>query len=479
MCVVKMKSEWNRETLKQLAKQLGVRVQEVVASHTSNDPFYQVSESQRKLAEWFKVLFEKAKVEAPQVLGVQFSKLHLRRLHYYLDAIHHKRVDGTLYVNDQASWAYLTRASKIARYMGFISYKDVTDRRNPEARTYINYSSHVEFSEFRRYSDEAPSRFPFRFDRQGKTSKLEWVLGYPFFNDADQLAERLGEIISEEHVNYNQQLLQPYHLEVWCEKSTMNDVLVPICRRFHANFVYGLGEESITRVDELVDRILEAEKPVRIFYISDHDDAGICMPVSVARKIQFFNVNYHNNSLDIKLQHLVLTKEQIEHFKLPKAPVKKGRLSTRTELDALESLHPGELAKILTNALSPFVDITLQGRISRAIEGFRDEISSDVYGAVMENDDEINKLIEEFNEHYKEVNETIEELREKVADINKKTAPINEKIIKLQNEHLDLSDLSFELPTAEVEEEPEQEWLYDNNLDYLEQTKRLKKQKEG
>jgi len=467
--------KWNRESLKQLAEQLGVRVQEVVASHTSNDPFYQVSESQRKLAEWFKVLFEKAKVEAPQVLGVQFSKLHLRRLHYYLDAIHYKRANGKVYVNDQASWAYLTRASKIARYMGFISYKDVIDRRNPAATTYIKYSPHLEFSGFSRYSHEAP----FRFEKQGKTSKLEWILGYPWFDDAEKIADRMGEIMSEEDVNYNEQLLQPYHLEVWCEKSTMNDVLQPICQRFHSNFVYGLGEESITRVDELVDRVLKAEKPVRIFYISDQDDAGICMPVSVARKIQFFNLNYHNNSLDIKLQHLVLTKEQIEHFKLPKAPVKKGRLSTKTELDALESLHPGELSKILTNALSPFVDMDLQTKINKAIEEFRDEISSDVYAAVMENDDEINKLIKEFNEHYKEVNKTIKELREKVAEIHKKTAPINEKIIKLQNEHLDLSDLSFELPSAEVEEEPEQEWLYDNNLDYLEQTKRLKKQKAG
>lgn len=466
--------KWNRERIKRLANRLGVRARELVASHTSNDPFYQVSKSQRKLAKWFKILFEKAKVEAPQVLGVQFSKLHLRRLHYYLDAIHYKRADGRLYVNDQASWAYLTRASKIARYMGFIAYKDVIDRRNPKARIFASYSPHTEFGGFRSYS-----RHPFQFGKQGKTSKLDWILGYPFFDSAEEIAEKMAEIISDEHGEYNQQILQPYHSEVWCEKSTMNDVLEPTCRKFYANFVYGLGEESITRVDELIDRVLEAEKPVRIFYISDYDDAGVCMPVSVARKIQFFNLNYHKNTLDIKLKHLVLTKKQIEHFKLPKAPVKKGRLSTRTELDALETLHPGELAKILTDALSPFVDMNLRNKINKAIEEFRDEISDAVYGAVMENDDEINNLIEKFNEPYKEVNKTIRELREKIAAISEKTAPINEKIIKLQNEHLDLSDLSFELPTAEVEEDPEQEWLYDNKLGYLEQTKRLKKQKDG
>ena len=28
---------------------------------------------------------------------------------------------------------------------------------------------------------------------------------------------------------------QRYHLEIWCEKSTMNDVLVPLCQRYGIN----------------------------------------------------------------------------------------------------------------------------------------------------------------------------------------------------------------------------------------------------
>src|SRR5436305_1114947 len=36
--------------------------------------------------------------------------------------------------------------------------------------------------------------------------------------------------------------VQPYHLEVWCEKSTMNDVFMPLCERYGANLQTGMGE---------------------------------------------------------------------------------------------------------------------------------------------------------------------------------------------------------------------------------------------
>ena len=54
---------------------------------------------------------------------------------------------------------------------------------------------------------------------------------------------------------YGADVSQRYLVEVWCEKSTMNDILEPICRQQQTNLVTGLGELSITRVNELVHRI--------------------------------------------------------------------------------------------------------------------------------------------------------------------------------------------------------------------------------
>jgi hypothetical protein len=50
---------------------------------------------------------------------------------------------------------------------------------------------------------------------------------------------------------------QPYHLELWIEKSTMDDVLVPICEELHVNLVTSVGFQSITGVVRLLQRASE------------------------------------------------------------------------------------------------------------------------------------------------------------------------------------------------------------------------------
>ncbi|HEY6406511.1 MAG TPA: hypothetical protein VIY29_03475, partial [Ktedonobacteraceae bacterium] len=68
--------------------------------------------------------------------------------------------------------------------------------------------------------------------------------------------------------------VQAFHLECWCEKSTMNDVLEPLCQHYGMNLQTGLGELSITATLALVHRLQEADKPARIFYVSDARSGG-------------------------------------------------------------------------------------------------------------------------------------------------------------------------------------------------------------
>jgi len=484
-----MVMKWNRETIKIAAKELGINPQDIVASHITNDPFYQVSKQTEKFAEWFRSVLDQAKEVAPHVLN------HLRRLHYYYSSLPDaKRHNGVPYINDNASWTYLIRCSKVARYMGYVRYEDLQDQRNPEPRFHADYSEHQEFAMIKTYQDYA-----FSFQNQGQPDNLDWRLGYPHFNCAEDIAKAMAKIIANDDVGYNAQLLQPFHLEVWVEKSTVNDVLQPICERFGVNFVVGKGEESITRAKELVGRVVDLGKPTRVFYISDYDDQGVCMPEAVSRKVQFWNAYEHNNKLDVKLCHVALTKNQIERYDLPANPTKvfkkqpidfkRSRIQQRytetvrkrhprsTELDALEALHPGELGRILTEALSQFVDVQLQERINDAVEDYRTKIYNTVYEAVMLNDEEITKLIEAFDAQYEEVNKTIRELRGIVGKIKETVEPINKQIIDYQNYFLDyeLGKMdALELPQPKVKGDSDINWLYDSNLGYFDQTKRLK-----
>jgi hypothetical protein len=84
------------------------------------------------------------------------------------------------------------------------------------------------------------------------------------------------------------------------------------------------------------------------------------MPVSVARKVEHI-IRRGDLELDVRLDPLVLTREQVELYRLPRIPIKDSDLGKRhfedrfgegaTELDALEALHPGELSRIVAGEI--------------------------------------------------------------------------------------------------------------------------------
>src|SRR5262249_41064374 len=103
---------------------------------------------------------------------------------------------------------------------------------------------------------------------------------------------------------------QGWLVELWCEKTTQNDILLPICEELGGNLVPAAGFESITAiVDLLVSRVAASGRPARLFYLSDFDPAGKHMPTAVARQVEFWRRRYAPKA-DIKLTPLVLTPEQ-------------------------------------------------------------------------------------------------------------------------------------------------------------------------
>src|SRR5262249_23654378 len=148
--------------------------------------------------------------------------------------------------------------------------------------------------------------------------------------------------------------------EVWIEKSTQNDWLVPLCKKRGVNLVQGIGEQSEVRSRQLAERADVYAVPARIIYISDFDPGGRSMPKAVARKVEF---TLHKFALDVDLQliPLALSPDQCSHYKLPRTPIKESEKRKdkfeetfgvgATELDALEALYPGELARLLNEEL--------------------------------------------------------------------------------------------------------------------------------
>ena len=394
------------EDIKHLAKELrakgeSVQVGDLLALSRNNDPFYVGSPAVIEKAEWFAEIWRRGQFR---------SGAHLRRIHYWLVSQKQPaKADGMPYENTLNDWQYLCVAGKAARYLGLVAIEDIADHRNPEPHLIADYTGGTPY-----YSVDG-------FDLDDPEVTVNGG------------ASKAG--------------IQPYHLEIWCEKSTMNDVLLPLCERYGANLVTGEGEMSIAAVHKLSRRLREAQKPGRIFYISDFDPAGQSMPKAAARKLEWM-LGEAGIEQDVRLTPLALTADQQQEYKLPRTPIKASEMRKKSfedvhgsgavELDALEALHPGELHRIVNEALSTYYSVEAEDRRGRALWAMRKELEAKAQ-AVMD--------------RYRP---QLEALREMNAELDSITVdPDDYQIMRAD-------------PTADDKLLP---WLLDSRRDYMEQIK--------
>lgn len=430
------------EGIKALAKQLGWPVGDLLALADKNDPFYMGRPAQRAAGEWFATIWER--------FGFKRGA-HIRRIHYALVSQDPPLLlpDGKPYLNTDAAWNVLSEAAKAARYLGLVPLDALQDRRNPPAQIFA--------------SEPVRSASADRF--------------HPYTASGSMHAVSLDEMPEYCLPSYliHGEVAQRYHVELWCEKSTMNDVLVPLCQWNGCNLVTGLGEMSIPAVRDMILRIARTGKQARIFYLSDFDPGGQSMPVAVARKAEWL-IARDGLDLDLRLFPIVLTAEQIVEYNLPRTPIKDSELrkasfeqrhcAGATELDALEALHPGALPEIVWREIARYRDGTLRRRLEEARDKIRAKlkpIEQEVHAehapsiaALRYEYDGIRAQLDQWTEHAKAVQEAIaEDLRASMQKIGKVPLP----------------------EPATAEEEPEA--LFDSHRSYAEQLFAYKRHKNG
>jgi hypothetical protein len=265
---------------------------------------------------------------------------------------------------------------------------------------------------------------------------------------------------------------QRYHLEIWAEKTTQNDILEPLAKQYEINLVTGAGELSLTHCTKLLRRAAASGRPVRVLYISDFDPSGENMPVSVARKIEF--ALYRDRlDVDIQVRPIALTKDQCEEFELPRVPIKEsdkraGRWGERhgegaTELDALEALHPGSLREIVEQEVERYHDPNLDEEIESAAS----EIDGDV--------DAANEAVSrEFEQQIADLEADWDDVVEKLQEWQGSAARIYQAMDASLTQHAQEIDTDIEWPEpAEGDECADP--LFDSRRDYLEQIERYKR----
>jgi hypothetical protein len=420
------------ETIVALAAEMGCRCEDLIALDSKNDPFYAKVPRRLKAAEWF----------ANQWTGLGFRiGSHLRRLHYIIISQEKPilKTNGEPYQNTEKDWKYLASASLAARYLRLIPDGALSDHRNDPPII---------------HADPALRANPGYHIYDSSGAGLNWDLARETVD--------LPSCSTQEFL-----AVQDYVVEVWVEKSTMNDILVPLAMRLGFNLVSGTGETSEILARQAVERAATDGRPMRILYVSDFDPGGRSMPVALASKLQYW-LQEAELDLDITLQPILLTPEQCEHYLLPRTPLKEtetraAKFEQRfgagaTELDALQALHPGELARIVKDEVCRYIDPTLASRVGAAAYDYQQEINA-VEAEVLANYD-----IEDWQNRYDAAFDAFETV---VADINSETEELWPQIA---------SELSANIPQYDPDDLPKpkpatppDEPLFDSHRSYLDQ----------
>jgi hypothetical protein len=422
--------EYTYEQIKALAKETGKRVTDLIALAAQNDPFYQGTPTTLALAEWFAEFYHNS-----------FSygtRAHIRRCHYLIVSLGLTLPNGRPYENTEECWNTLLLASKAARYLKLVDIYSFDDRKNDEPVDYSQSSGYA----------PAIGIYDYLYDSDLKVPDFP---DYPTFSLSDYEAR------------------QAYHLEVWCEKTTMNDILLPLCQRYNMVLQTGAGELSITATANLARRLEASGKPARIFYVSDFDPAGQSMPVAVARKLEYF-VRNEQLDADIRLFPMVLTAEQVARYRLPRTPIKETERRREhfeqhhgtgaVELDALEALYPGELARVLTAAIERYYDTALaeqarerRAELERDLRAIRRDVIDAHIDAINDVRDELEGIRRDFGPRMATYSEHLQSLWQAISADLDEAKP-------------DLAD--YPVPEGKPGEEIG-EGLYNSERDYMAQ----------
>lgn len=292
--------------------------------------------------------------------------IHIRRIHYW--ALLQECLtlpSGKPYRNTITDFDYLKNAFEHARLLGLVPYDVFSDSR-------------------------VSSDFP---------ASLRYVASGGFsvkgcYNAGDsarrQLLKQMIEQACRRHMRNILARIAPVHVEVWLERTSASDLVVPLAEKYHLNIVASEGDISLTNIWRFIRRVGNASRPVRILYICDFDPQSIA--AAAIDKVTAAMSQYGlSGRVDLKIEKLALDQDECEKYDLPCVPNRHATRTNPTELHALEAAAPGLLCKTLESHINQYSDQNplkdaekradssieiLMARINRIFEG-----NPDIYEA--------------------------------------------------------------------------------------------------
>ena len=343
--------------LRDLKDEKGLSLKELTVLSAVNDPFRLDTPSNHRDGEWLQ--------ERMQGLGYlqPGRSIHNRGLHYALVSTSGLVLpNGRPYINDIDCWDWLEGASKAARWLGYVPWENIEDARNTEPVI-------------------RPSTSLLRFEPSCGAGVDELYLPL----DIEPSASVHGF-----HAR------QKYRLVFWGEKTSLGAVLRLLADAYDADLYLPSGESSDTQLHKMARVGASDGREMIVFVFADCDPAGYQMAVSIAHKIRALQMSKFDR-LRFQVHAPALTVDQVKELGLPSTPLKETELRAdgwrrrygveQTEIDALATLRPDVLRRIVRDAVEPFYDRTLASRVNDAEEDALDWAEEQLRAHLADNDE--------------------------------------------------------------------------------------------
>ena len=159
----------------------------------------------------------------------------------------------------------------------------------------------------------------------------------------------------------NRMMNQDVYIELWVEKDALSGVLKPITSYYHINLMVNRGYSSCSAMYDSYKRFSQhyGDKECHVLYLGDHDPSGLDMDRDIHDRLYEFGV-------DIEVERVALTSEQIRKYNPPSNPVK----FTDSRADAyivqfgktsweVDALNPKTLNTLIRSRINKLIDVDL------------------------------------------------------------------------------------------------------------------------
>ena len=109
------------------------------------------------------------------------------------------------------------------------------------------------------------------------------------------------------------------YVEVWLEKDALRGVIAPVViGEFGLDLFVSKGQSSATYLYEAADDIIRDGRPTHVYVLSDFDPGGFRIFDRIDRELK----DFVGDKVELCIERIAVTPEQIERYQLPTRPVK-------------------------------------------------------------------------------------------------------------------------------------------------------------